>query len=151
MSAEHLSLLDSAGMKTREWYVCYFDRDVSQPHYRMLRHLKPGFRHVELARPVQYGPAVSDVVWLLVLPALEMLDLECCLNPAPPWVRVPGATIQKVTASRPVGSMRSWFEIGPPSCVEVAKAALGINAFWVRTPWQLYQFINRRGGVINSR
>ena len=143
-----MSLLDTAGMKTRNWFVVYHHRI---PFFRFTKWLKPGFRHVELARPVQYGPGLSDVFWLHVLPTFEMLDAEVSLDPTPPWVRCPQATIQHVTASRPLGNVRQWFHIGPVSCVEIVKNALGINAFWVRTPWQLYQYINRRGGVIISR
>jgi hypothetical protein len=44
--------------------------------------------------------------------------------------------------------VREWFSFGPPSCVETCKNALGINSFWTRTPFQLYQYIKRRGGIL---
>jgi hypothetical protein len=141
------SLLDTAGMKVREWYVVYHPRD---PHFWFTKSLKQGFRHVELARPIQYGPSADEVAWHHVLPMFEMLDVELSTDPRPPWVRCPGATVQKVLAIRPFLSVRSWFDIGPTSCVEVVKMALGIRAFWVRTPWQLYRYIAKRKGVIRS-
>ena len=147
MSAD-LSLLDTPGYKVREWYVVYHKRDF---HHWWGRFLKPEFRHVELARPLQYGPAVSDVLWLQVLPTYEMLDAEICTDSRPPWVRCPGAIVQKVTAARLLDTLRSWWDMGPPTCVEIVKAALGIRAFWVRTPYQLYKYINRRNGVIISK
>jgi hypothetical protein len=113
--------------------------------------LRPGFRHVELTRAVRYGPGMSDVLWLSLLPSVEMLDAEIGFDARPPWVRCPGSAFQRVTATRPVGSMRQWWHFGPLSCVEIAKMALGVNAFAVRTPWQLYQYIQRRDGVIQSR
>ena len=145
---KQISLLDTVGAKTREWYVLYHDR---VPFFRFTKYLKPGFRHVELAKPIQIGPGIDDVLWLHLLPTFEMLDVELSFDPTPPWVRCPQSVIQRVTATRPYYRVRQWFHIGPVSCVETAKNALGINAFWVRTPWQLYRYINRRGGVINSR
>lgn len=142
-----LSLLDTAGAKIRDWYVCYFPRT---PYFKFAHALKQGFRHVELARPVRYGPELSDTVWLHVIPTFETLDAEVSLDPTPPWVRCPEATIQRVRATRRTGAVRSWWDMGPPTCVETVKAALGINAFFVRTPWQLYKYIDQRGGVIRS-
>jgi hypothetical protein len=143
--SKSLSLLDTAGSKTREWYVCYFPRT---PYYRVAHLWKQGFRHVELTRPLQYGPKPSDVMWLNLLPTFETLDVEVSYDPRPPWVKVPEVTIQKVTAVRHTPSVREWFHVGPVSCVEIAKFALGIKSFWIYTPWQLYKHIDRRGGVI---
>ena len=140
-----LSLLDTPGVKTRDWYVCYFPRT---PHFKIAHLWKQGFRHVELTRPLQYGPKPSDVMWLNLLPTFETLDVEVSYDPRPPWVKAPEATIQKVTATRPYWKVRCWFDIGPFSCVEIAKFALGINAFTVRTPWQLWKYIEKRNGVL---
>lgn len=139
------SLLDLSDLKVREWFVVYHHRT---PYFSFTKWLKPGFRHVELARPYRFGPGVNDVVWHHLLPKFELLDVELSLDPTPPWVRCPDSTVQKVTVARPLGSVRSWFDIGPLSCVEVVKMALGIRAFWVRTPWQLYQYIRKRDGVL---
>lgn len=147
MASAELSLLDTAGMKVRDWYVVYHDRI---PYRRVFKYLKPGFRHVELARPIYYGPGVDDVAWIHVLPMLEMFDVELSTDPRPPWVRCPDSTVQKVTALRPLWSVRSWFDMGPPTCVEAAKWALGVRAFFVRTPWQLFNYIRNRNGVLIS-
>lgn len=143
-SAE-LSLLDTAGSKTREWYVVYHPRT---PFFRLSGLMKQGFRHVELARPLQYGPRATDVMWLQLLPTFETLDVDLCMDSRPPWVRCPGSTVQKVTAVRKMPSVREWFHVGPVSCVEIAKFALGIKSFWVNTPHQLHRYIAKRGGVI---
>lgn len=149
MSAEQLSLLDTAGYKVRDWYVVYFNRE---PYRRIFRWLKPGFRHVELARPIYYGPGLHDVAWLHLLPMFEMLDMELAPDSRAPWERCPEATVQKVTAMRPLGQVRSWWDMGPSTCVETAKMALGIRSFWVRTPYQLFKYIQKRNGVlINGR
>ena len=131
----------------REWHVIYHPREA---HRWWGKHLHPAFRHVDLMRPLSYGPALSDVLWLRVLPSYEMLDIEVSIDPRPPWTRFPQATVQRVTAARKLDSMRSWFDLGPQTCVEVAKMALGIRAFFVRTPFQLYNYIKQRNGVLIS-
>ena len=143
-----LSLLDVADYKIREWHVVYHHREYQRWWGRFL---KPEFRHVELARALPFGTEPHEVVWLQVLPTYEMLDAEVCTDSRPPWVRCPTSTVQKVTVARRLGSIRSWWDMGPPTCVDVAKMALGIRAFWVRTPYQLYRYIAKRNGVIISR
>lgn len=142
------SLLDLDGKMVREWWVVYHSRQWVR---WWGKYLHPEFRHVELTRPVQYGPGISDVMWLQVIPTYEMLDAEISMDPRPPWTRCPNSTVQKVTAIRPFGTLRSWFDFGPPTCVEVVKMALGIRAFWVRTPLQLFKYIQRREGVVVTR
>lgn len=141
------SLLDTADCLVAEWFVVYHYRDWTRWFFRGL---KRGFQHVELTKRIAYGPDVNDVVWLNVLPQFEMLDVELSMDPTPPWTRCPQSTVQKVTAIRPRGKVRQWFHIGPVSCVETVKNALGINKFWVRTPWQLYKYIAARNGVIDD-
>jgi hypothetical protein len=104
-----------------------------------------------LTRPIYYGPNVEDVAWHNVLPAFEMIDVGIDTDPRPPWVKCPTSTVQKVTTIQPFYKVRSWFDAGPPTCVEVVKMALGIRAFFVRTPWQLYQYIHKRDGIIDGR
>lgn len=140
-----VSLLDLSEKLVSEWYVVYFHR---VPYYNFSKYLKPGFRHLELAKPIYFGPGLQDVAWQHLIPSFERLNMELSVDPRPPWVRCPGSTIQKVTVVKPDCKIRSWFDIGPPTCVEVAKMALGINAFFVRTPWQLYKHIRKCEGVI---
>jgi len=142
------SLLDTADAKIRTWYLVYHHRD---PFYWFTKLLEPGFRHVELTRPVSFGPNIEDVVWINVLPMFEMMDVEISTDPRPPWVKCPASVVQKVTTIQPFYRVRSWFDAGPSTCVEVAKIALGIRAFFVRTPFQLYQHIQNRDGVIDGR
>lgn len=143
--SDEFSLLDTPGKMVREWYVVYFPR---VPYYRFTKFFRQGFRHIELWRPAPFGPGLLDQVWLRMHPCFEMLDAEIDTDPRPPWQRFPGVTVQRVTVSKPLFGIRSWFDMGPPSCVEIAKAALGIRAFFVRTPWQLYKYIRERDGVI---
>lgn len=144
-----LSLIDTPGVMVREWYVVYHHR--AEIIYWFGKYLKAGFRHVELTRPIYFGPNLGDVVWLNILPSFEMMDAEISTDPRPPWLKCPGSKVQKVTTIQPLKRIRSWFDAGPSTCVEIAKMALGINAFFVRTPWQLHQYIRKRNGIIDGR
>lgn len=137
------SLLD--GYRYFEWTVVYYPR---VPHYFWSAWMKQGFRHCELWRRYSYGDSVSEVGWLRVTPTFEILEAEIDTNPAPPETRFLGCTVQPVTILSRAHLVRQWFHIGPVSCVDFCKAALGINSFWVRTPWQLYKYVKRRGGVL---
>lgn len=147
IKSPELSLLDTSEKMVREWYVCYYPRT---PHYWFSKPLKQGFRHVDLIRAEYYGPGFRDVLWLKLRPTFEMIDIELDTDPTPPWQKYLGVTVQKVVVSKSLTGISSWWDMGPRTCVETVKSALGINAFLVRTPWQLYQYINKRRGVISG-
>jgi hypothetical protein len=143
---ERFSLLD-IGINDRviDWYVVFHKRE---PHFWWAHWLKQGFRHVELFRPHYYGPQLTDVMWLILRPDLELLESHIDFDPTPPWTKFAGATIVKVQVLKKAWKVRQWFHMGPFSCVEVVKAALGINSFWMRTPFQLYKYLKQRHGVL---
>lgn len=143
-----LSLIDTADSAVVNWYVIYMDRQWDR---WWTRHLKPGFQHCFLAKSVPYGPTLRDQMWVVVDPCGPFTHADVVFDPTPLWVTDPKLTYQRVTASRPYKDIREHWAMGPPSCVETVKAFLGIGKFWLRTPWQLYQYIQDRGGVIVSR
>ena len=146
LSASRISLLDlTEGQRYFEWWAIYYPRE---PHFFWAAWMKQGFRHCELWRPYPFVSAPTDVVWLRLTPTFEILESQIDIDPTPPWIRFPGVTAQKVQILSPAYKMRQWFTIGPPSCVETCKNALGINSFFTRTPWQLYQYIKKRDGVL---
>lgn len=115
------------------------------------RFLKPEFQHVQLWRPIRYGPLVSDQFWLLIDPGMECVVTETVFRPDAPWITTPGMTVQRVVASCMEKRVRNWFFFGPVTCVEIAKAHLGLSSLWIRTPHQLHQHIAKRQGVLISR
>lgn len=146
--AEKVSLLDVAGKATTQWYAVYMNRE--NPRW-WNRYLKVGFQHVQMWRPVRYGPGMRDVFWIVIEPCLEFLDAGVVFNHTPPWQYGGGVTVQRCVAACPMQKVRDWLHIGPITCVEMAKACLGIRSFWVRTPWQLYKYLNKRGGLLLKR
>lgn len=143
-----VSLLDMQGCTATRWYVVYKDRE--NPRW-WNTFLKPGFQHVEVWRPIRYGPQVSDIFWLVIDPGLEYLEAEVVFTPLPPWHTDTSLTVQYVVGLCRAKKVRDWFHVGPVTCVEMVKVCLGVKSFWLRTPWQLYRYIARRGGVLNAR
>ena len=140
-----LSLLDVAHRHVATWYVIFTEREGPRIWNRFIR---KDFGHVYLVRPVQYGPELSDVMWLKFEPGLEAVELDIEHSPTPPWGR---DIAQRVVAAPRSRVVRDWFHVGPMTCVELAKAVLGIRSFWTRTPYQLYKYIAARNGVLLSR
>jgi hypothetical protein len=141
-----ISLLD-LGPEDRvvEWWVCFHKRE---PHFFWAKWLKQGFRHVELMRPYHYGPGLTDVMWLVLRPNLEILENHIEMDPTPPWTKYPGVTVVRVQVLMKAWKVRQWFFAGPPSCTEIVKSALCIKSFFMRTPYQLYKYLIRHHGVL---
>ncbi len=103
---------------------------------RWLRLLKPGFRHCFVA--IHDGRH-----WLTLDPLASRTELR--VEPVPPdadlaaWYRGLGLTVVETAIARPVRPA-AW---APFTCVEAVKRAIGLQAWWVVTPWQLYRRLAR--------
>jgi hypothetical protein len=137
-----LSLLDLAGRDTVSWFVVFMNRENDCWWNRWLR---PGYQHVQLWRPVQFGPQNNEKFWLVVDPGLEHVDTKNDWDPMPPWQRDPSATVMCIEVAVRAKQVRDWFFFGPITCVEIAKAHLGICSAFIRTPWQLAQYLRSHG------
>lgn len=125
------SLLDTAGTFPVEWTLVYDDTD--RPHW-WNRWLHPRFRHVAAYRR-------DGRIWVAYLPTAEFVDVHLLRTDEEPWPK--DAIVQRVVALRREGVMRSRLFVGPITCVEQIKALLGIRAWFVRTPYQLYRHCRR--------
>lgn len=143
-----ISLLDVAGKRVQSWYVVYMTSGESRWWNRFL---KPGFQHVQLWRSIPYGPRISDTIWLMLDPGAECMVAEAVFRPDPPWTGNPTLTVQRVVAVCTEKRVRNWWFFGPVTCTELAKACLGLNSMWLRTPYQLYKHISARHGVLTPR
>lgn len=56
-----------------------------------------------------------------------------------------GWTTVRLTHSVPL-SAPPWGFLVPATCVSVVKGVLGIRAWWVLTPYQLYKYLLKHGG-----
>jgi hypothetical protein len=143
--AQQLSLLDLVDRQAITWYVCYCNRQ--NPRW-WNSFLKTGYQHVQLRRPVRYGPEIEDVLWIVLDPALSHLDVALLGPQAAPWIDPEVQHTQRVECAPNWRRVREWFSFGPITCVEVAKTGLGINSWRVRTPWQLFKYLRKRGCIL---
>jgi hypothetical protein len=98
--------------------------------------LKPGFQHVECW---QYHAAWA--LWTRLEPCFEgiVLDLQPHAPDEQSWVEGCDSTFLRVQRETPKDKMHTPFAFGPLTCVEIAKAAIGLHAPLVRTPYQLFK------------
>lgn len=136
-----ISLLELHNRVVAEWYVMYLP-SASPFWWRCL--LKKGFNHVKLCRPVQFGPRLSDRFWLVVDPSVGHVNTYVDMEEEAPWLREKATAVQLVRATPIADEVREYFFLGTISCVEIAKAHLGVSSFATRTPWQLYKYIRAR-------
>ena len=81
-----------------------------------------------------------DKVWTVISSSLKGLEVVTYLKedyPTPQDFAIKGATVLKV--DRLEGSR--FIGLSPFNCVEIAKAALGINKPFLFTPHQLYRWL----------
>jgi hypothetical protein len=129
-----ISLVDSVDSHLVDVWVVFYDLPRQ---YRFWRWLKPGFRHVEIWR-------LDRGAWARLDTCLELLNLEVHLQP--PWEidEFPGARFLHYVQLVKRGRIREPFMVGPITCVELVKAALGIRAVLVRTPYALYKHLRKK-------
>ena len=80
---------------------------------------------------------------MIVNPLASFLDLEFLhvdQYPTPRFFAEAGAIILPITAFIKNESRWTFCVF---NCVEVVKALLGVRAFWVFTPWQLYKHLTK--------
>ena len=119
-----------------EWFVI-FTRSKKKTWF--LKWLKKDFSHV-------YAMTLSPgkQFWIVVNPISAFLDYELLMvdkYPHPRLYAEQGAVILPVKAIIP--EQERW-TLCIFNCVEVVKALLGIRAFWIFTPWQLYKHLTKR-------
>ena len=132
----------------QKWFVVY---DETEGNYWWSKILRRGFRHVWMCRPVFYGPKITDCLWLVVNPGTEGVASGIHMTQLPPWQKQgKNPTVQLAVARYVTGCVRSWFFVGPVTCVEHVKAHLGVSAWWLRTPRQLYRFIKKNNYSVGN-
>jgi len=132
------SLVDTAYHHSIDLWVVFMELDPKsrvEARSPFWRFLKSGFRHVECWKYIQPG------AWLRFNTGVELIAPEVYLRP--PWELMAhlNPTVVKVQRMVPQGFWREPFFIGPLTCVEQVKAFLGVCSFFVRTPFQLYNFL----------
>lgn len=140
-----LSLLDLADREAIDWYVCYCNRE--SPRW-WNEFLKPEYQHVQLRREIRFGPELNDVLWLVADPGLSHISVKLLGVEAAPWFDKEILHFQRVQAAPKWWRVREWLFLGPITCVEITKTFLGISSWRVRTPWQLFKYLEARNCVL---
>lgn len=137
------------GQRSRAWVVFSDRADLT-----WLKILKPGFRHcfVMLDHGTDYPSPAGTRQWTSIDPLCQKLDITTYTISndfdIPQWLADQGYIIYPIdhVAGEGRNSPRKsqW---GLPlrilSCVEITKQILGIKAWYVCTPWQLFRYLNR--------
>ena len=125
------------------WYLIFTEVKRQRWWDRLL---KPGFNHV-------YAMRWDGFNWLIVNPRSDFLSVEvstiCDHNLRDLAIGEATATVG-VLCEIPKGRLRSRFFAGPVTCVEVVKSLLGIRAWFLFTPWQLYNYARACRGTIRQ-
>ncbi len=131
------------GTKWVQWYLIFTPAKTRRWWDRWL---KPGFNHV-------YAMRWDGFNWLIVNPRSDYLQVEnsaVCDHTLRDVAIGKATAVMGVLCEVPEGTLRSRFFAGPVTCVEVLKSLLGIRAFFVFTPWQLYKYARSRRGTIRQ-
>lgn len=134
------SLLDTADKWVSTWWLVFRNLPPEGKRSRFWKLLEPGFEHVELWH-------YDRGIWIRIEPCFELVGVGA--HASAPWDVVPEElkpTILRVERLVPKHKMREPFFVGPWTCVELAKAFVGVRAPFVRTPYQLYKFLRKKNG-----
>lgn len=140
----NISLIDTAYKHITDIWVVFLDLDrdyLPAERSRFWELLKPGFRHVECW---SYDDYLN--IWIRLDTNIELIVPGIYFDP--PWKILThlNPTVKHVRRLVAKGYWRVKFHIGPITCVEAVKSFLGISAFFVRTPFQLYNFLRKEDG-----
>ncbi len=135
-----VSLVDLEYCYAVDVWVAFVDIDkehVPVSRSSLWRLLKSGFQHIEIWKRLD-----ADL-WIRCDPTVEIVDVQA--YSLPPWrvLERLNPTVIRVRRVVTKGRWRNRFHVGPMSCVELAKAFLGIPNFFIRTPLQLYNFLRK--------
>lgn len=133
--SEH-SLIDVADNYAVDLWVVF--RKADKRVCWLWKWLKPGYQHVEIWRYVPPGAWIRLDVNITIVPITVFAD--------PPWVIIDEQFEPKCVRVRRTikhGAFRMPFFVGPITCVELAKAFLGVGSVFVRTPYQLFKYLTR--------
>lgn len=142
MSSKHeaVSLVDLEYCHSIDVWAVFVDMDEN--HLRVARSpfwrwLRPGFQHVEIWKPLPIEG------WLRIDTSVEAAVPQYFKGP--PWEQLKRLNPTSIRVRRSVtnGKWRNPFFIGPVTCVETAKAFLGVASLFIRTPYQLYKFLRK--------
>lgn len=138
---QSLSIIDQVEEGKPHTFICYSSGDSDRWWYK---YAQDGFHHCFIIHwdgqmwfRIERLYGYFDVRPLVFVDRLfvGMFNLE-------PYFRCLGYTVQVVSLERrQVERNRVWQILAPHSCVEFVKDFLGISAYFVITPYQLFKYL----------
>ena len=106
-----------------------------------LRVFKPGFRHCAIAIEDSHG---GFVFYNPLFCATELTRIDGDQQTVRRQMQKGGFTVLATTTRDMPGRALSWLSyLRPYNCVEGVKRALGLDAPWAITPWQLFCYLKK--------
>ena len=107
---------------------------------KFLQFLKKGFRHCFVVMQTENG-------WITIDPLYLNIDINHYRDKQkniflPQWFEQQGYKVVQAIINKPT-KRKIYFS--PYSCVEVIKKIIGLNNFFIMTPWQLYKYLKKKG------
>lgn len=124
-------------LTVRGWIVVFKDDKTARGPWRWLT--RPGYRHcLAIGWTEQYG------VWVIYDPLfngtfIQIADDDTVDRMLDGFERQ-GATMLKVISDR---TAQIIWTLPPLYCVDRLKSVIGIRAWWIKTPFQLYRHLVR--------
>jgi len=135
------SLLESQHLIDRSKIGIYLVYEDKEPHWWSI-FFKKGYKHV-------YAVRFDGLFWIKLDFMLGFTDVDVlCYD----W----HDGIKDIAGDSPTQYVETWRErryrvrllFAPYTCVEGMKALLGISAFWVITPYQLFKYCEAHHGNV---
>jgi hypothetical protein len=131
------TLLEFEGERYIDWYVVF--GNTGERHW--WNHiLKQGFQHCWALRR-------QGDLWIIFHTGLGVTETYAAMGELEDVVRfVDDRVIIRVSGWVDTLRIRVPWVVAPQTCVEQVKSLLGIRAFWVLTPYQLYRHLGGADG-----
>ena len=122
---------------TVDYYIIFTN---SQHKHWLLKRLKKKYQHVFAVKK-----SVGGCFWIIINPLISYTYIDIVPVLESPHIRTllidpENSVIVPVTATIGEKERHTFCII---NCVEIVKSLLGIRAFWVWTPYQLYKYLKR--------
>jgi hypothetical protein len=129
--------MQQVSVTKKEYYIVF---TKSTHNSWMVKMLKPPFQHVYLIQKSQGG-----AFWIIVDPKASHTEMNLLPVSEYPHVRLLCESNDVILPVKTIIKPDDRWTFCIINCVEIVKSFLGIRAFWVWTPKQLYNYILKEG------
>lgn len=126
---------------TEQWFVIFEHANKNRWHHR---YLKPGFHHCYAMKKTEAGK-----FWIVVNPQWSHVQLDYRMVDTFPEPRdYAGDYCKIIEFQAKIDPMKTTCQLGILTCVDILKKFMGIKAFKVQTPYQLFKHLEDHNGQL---